>query len=168
MDNPLINVVGNNLDLMQAAIKLGMQNHNQISGFEKCWLKVATHYPHAAHNHVYGVTPERDFIIDCSQNLDYVEVPEGTKDAVPTLILYWHNEDGISGLPSKMKNPVAISNMIQSWLDDLNWDYDNINDSDVGVTKAWRIFTGMDTWGHLLGSHYSVFAVQPYSFWHGK
>lgn len=84
----------------------------------------------------------------------------------PTLVLYWHDEDGASPLLARM-GPEEIANLVQAWLDDqpeTMWgDY---LDHDGSMGRGFRVFN--EDWGHVFNSSYAICGIQPIWAWYGK
>jgi hypothetical protein len=87
------------------------------------------------------------------------EDPKG----VPTLILFWSAERDSTPLPYPMPLDQAIT-FVQGWLKQT--DYGEEPDHDGNNHKGWRVFT--ESWGLVMGHHYTIVAVQPEWAMYGK
>lgn len=90
---------------------------------------------------------------------------------VDRLVFYWHRPESyidcmplITPLGKLEEERFVLGVMIKEWLKQIEYPPEPRHDGDN--TKGWRIFN--EPWGHVMDSHYGIFAVEPVWMMHGK
>lgn len=95
-----------------------------------------------------------------------------------SLVLFWHHpgdtfagpkfSPGVQSFPTPL-GIGALVVMVKEWLssqpDEAFAEY---LDCDGSIKRGFRVHNGEKPWGHVLGSPYSVCAVEPHWTWYGK
>ncbi|MBD8088996.1 hypothetical protein IFT48_03305 [Pseudomonas fluorescens] len=144
MDNRTINIVSEGRDDLRAALSILFKTNIK-----------ATHY---CEFRLVGAKPgETGYGIESS-------IFKEDSQGIPTLIL---STAPIKGQGQKTMFPMDLDNSVDNamgWLQ--NVDYPDEPGIDGGCKKGWRAFT--ESWGHVLGSHHAIVAIQPEWALYGK
>jgi hypothetical protein len=103
--------------------------------------------------HANVTLPSRDLP---ELHISHTEYEREDEAGAPTLILLWHEENGALPLPYPLDLERA-ADFLGGWL--LRVDYGEEPDHDGDNGKGWRIFN--ESWGHVVGNHFGIVAIQP-------